>query len=183
MISIIAAMAKNRVIGNKNEIPWYISDDLKRTRRITTEHPIIMGQNTHESISRYVNGGGWKKGKLVHRLLPERTNIILSKEKNYKVPGGIVAHSMDEAIEEAEKSPGSDEIFIIGGASVYAQAIDRAEKIYLTVVDFEPKGDVFFPEINESDWMIIERESHEKDKDNKYGYEYITYVNKFSCDC
>ncbi|MBN1915619.1 dihydrofolate reductase [Candidatus Dojkabacteria bacterium] len=178
MISIIAAMAKNRVIGNKNKIPWHIPADLIRTKKITMGHPIIMGQATHESISRFRSGGKWVKGKIQHRILSGRTNIVLSFEKKYIVPGGIVANSIDDAINEAKKSPGSGEIFFLGGASVYKQIIDITDKIYLTIVDYEPEGDVFFPEFSDKNWDVISKEPHKRDSESNFDYEYITYVRK-----
>ena len=182
MISLIAAAAKNGAIGENNEIPWHLSSDLIRTKKITMGHPIIMGRKTHESISGFRNHIGWKHNeKFEHRLLPGRTNIIVTRNKDYTVPGAIVANSLEEAIEKAKESEGFDEIFIIGGESLYKEGFEIADKVYLTSVDIEVKGDAFFPEINESDWILTEEEPHKKDEKNNYNYTYKTYLRRFSC--
>lgn len=130
-LSIIAAMSENRVIGNENKLVWNIPEELKRFRELTSGHPIIMGRKTHESIG---------------RVLPNRTNIIITRDKDYKVEGAIIVHSLEEAIELARAQPGSDEIFVIGGGQIYQQAIPLADRIYLTVVEGNYQGDTFFPD-------------------------------------
>lgn len=148
MISIIVAMAKNRVIGNKNQIPWHISEDLTHFNKITSGHPVIMGVKTHESISGFEPGKGWDPSKpLVHKLLPRRTNIIVNDQGNYDVPGGIVVTNLDDAIKVAKESEGGDEMFIIGGAMMYESTIGMADKLYITMIDAEVEGDRYFPEI------------------------------------
>lgn len=141
-ISIIVAVAgKKRVIGKRGALPWYIPAELKRFKEITTGHPIIMGRKTHESIG---------------RALPGRTNIVITRDPNYQAEGCIVVHSLDEAIKVAKEK----EIFIIGGGQIYEQALPRADKLYLTYIEKQIEGDVFFPDysqfkkkVNESDWQ------------------------------
>lgn len=142
---IVAAAGKNRVIGTKGGMAWYIPEELKRFKEITMGHPIIMGRKTHESIG---------------RALPGRANIVVTREPNYQAEGCVVVHSLDEAIKTAQGHEGNDEIFIIGGGQIYQEAIHLADKLYLTYVDKEIKGDVFFPPysefkkvISESDWQ------------------------------
>ncbi len=142
---IVAAAGKNRVIGTKGGMPWYIPAELKRFKEITMGHPIIMGRKTHESIG---------------KALPGRTNIIVTRGKREGESGIIITNSLEEAIQEAKKSPGSEEIFIIGGGQIYQEAIGMADKLYLTYVDKEIEGDVFFPDysefkkiVSESDWQ------------------------------
>lgn len=143
MISIIVAIAgKNRVIGKKGGLPWHIPDELKRFKEITMGHPIIMGRITHESIG---------------RVLPGRVNIVITREPNYKALGCIVVHSLDEALRQTK---GADEVFIIGGGQIYSEALPLADKLYLTYIDKEIEGDVFFPDysdfkrlVYESDWQ------------------------------
>ncbi len=132
MISIIVAIGKNREIGAKNKLLWNIPEELKRFKEITTGHPIIMGRKTHESIG---------------RILPNRTNIIITRDKDYQVEGAVIVYSLEEAIKKALDSEGSKEIFIIGGAQIFEQALPRAMKLYVTQVysDF-PEADSFFPE-------------------------------------
>ena len=147
VIAIIVAMSKNRVIGSANTIPWHISEDLIRTRKLTMGHPVIMGRKTHESISGFTNLKGWEVGKVAeHKTLPGRTNIVITTQAGYKAEGCLITHDIEEAIKLAENSEGGDEIFIIGGGSVYEKAMPLVDKIYLTLIDREVKGDTYFPE-------------------------------------
>lgn len=156
-ISIIVAVADNRVIGKRNALPWYLPADLKHFKEVTMGHHIIMGQVTHESIG---------------RVLPGRTNIVLSFDKNYKADGCIVADSLDEALKIAEKN-GETEAFIIGGASVYEQAIDLVDKIYMTRIHNNFDGDVYFPKIDDGKWKEISKEVHSPNDKNPYKYEFV----------
>ncbi|KKW16678.1 MAG: Dihydrofolate reductase [Parcubacteria group bacterium GW2011_GWA1_50_14] len=133
LISAIAAIGKNNVIGQNNDLVWKIPDDLARFREITKGHPVIMGRRTFESIG---------------RPLPDRTNIVISREKDYAPEGVSVVYSVDEAIEKA-KSLGNDEIFVIGGGEIYRQFMPYTDKLYLTIIDAEADGDVFFPDYSE----------------------------------
>jgi len=148
MISIIVAAAgKKRVIGKKSGMAWYIPQELKRFKEITMGHPIIMGRKTHESIG---------------KALPGRTNIVITHEPDYQAEGCIVVHSLEEALRSFDKlrTQGDNEIFVIGGGQIYQEAINLADKLYLTYIDKEIAGDVFFPDysefkkvISESDWQ------------------------------
>lgn len=130
-ISIICALTKsNNAIGNKNQLLWHLSADLKNFKKITTGHPIIMGQLTYESIN---------------RPLPNRTNIILTKNPNYNAPGCLITTSIPQAIEKASEID-QEEIYIIGGGQIYAQTINLADKLYLTLVDDDLEADTFFPD-------------------------------------
>lgn len=145
-ISIIVAVAgKKRVIGKKGQLPWYIPAELKRFKEITMGHPIIMGRKTHESIG---------------RPLPGRTNIVITHDLNYSKQGINVVRSLEEALRLASNASGNDEVFVIGGGQIYAQALPLADKLYLTYIDKEIEGDVFFPDysefrkvVHESDWQ------------------------------
>jgi dihydrofolate reductase len=129
-VSIIAAISKNRVLGRNNDLIWRIPEDLKRFKELTSGHAIIMGRKTFESIG---------------RALPNRTNIIITRDPNFSAPGCVIEHSLDTAIAKA-KTVEPMEIFIIGGGQVYKEAIDIADKLYLTIVDAEAQGDVWFPD-------------------------------------
>lgn len=142
-ISIISAVGRNREIGKNNTLLWNLPEDLKHFKEKTSGHPVIMGQKTYESIG---------------RALPDRTNIILSKEPNLKIDGCIVCDSIDEAIREARKHDDA-EIFIIGGGSIYAQTIGLADKLYLTLVDADYDADTFFPDYAEFDQIVSESET------------------------
>jgi len=140
-VSIIVAMDKNRLIGGENKLLWNIPGELKRFKEITTGHPIIMGRKTHQSIG---------------RVLPNRTNIIITRDPDYKVEGAIVVNSLEQAIKAAEnviateaKQSEPPEIFVIGGGQIYQQALPLADRLYVTVVDGEYEGDTYFPDYSE----------------------------------
>jgi dihydrofolate reductase len=156
-LSIIVAMAKNRVIGADNKIPWRLSGDLKMFKQITTGHHLIMGRKTWESIG---------------RLLPGRTTVIVTRQKNYPAPGALVADSLDTAIAACGNN---DEIFVIGGAQLYAAALPRADRIYLTLVDAEIAGDTRMPEFDPTQWRLQRSEAHTADEQNQYHYLFTIY--------
>lgn len=130
--SIIAAMSLNRVIGKNNQIPWHIPGEQQRFKQITWGHAIIMGRKTHESIG---------------RPLPGRTNIVITRQKNYIAPGCIVVHSLEAALQSCP--PNETESFIIGGEQIFRLALPLAHRIYLTIVQKEIEGDAFFPEVTD----------------------------------
>ena len=143
MISIICIIAKNRAIGFRNKLLYDIPEDMKHFKEITTGHTVIMGENTFHSMN--------------DRPLPKRINIILTLDKNFKAENCLVAHSMEESIELARSQAGR-EIFFIGGGQIYKQAMPLADKLYLTIVDNEPKqADTFFPDYSEFKKIISEK--------------------------
>ena len=159
MISIIVATAENGVIGKDNQLLWRLSADLKQFRILTTGHSIIMGRKTFASIG---------------KSLPNRTNIVISRQTNFDFPTGILqTDSLEKAIEIAKNSEGNDEIFIIGGGNVYRQALDITDKIYLTEVKATLEGDAFFPKLNEKNWKETSRISHIKDEKNEYNFDFV----------
>jgi dihydrofolate reductase len=157
IISIIAAMAENRVIGANNALPWRLPADLGHFRRLTSGHHVIMGRRNYESIG---------------KPLPDRTNIVITRNPEYRAPGCHVAHSLEEGLALARNDP---EIFIIGGADIYRQAFDRADRLYLTLIHASVDGDTYFPEFNERQWREIDRERHQPDAKNSFGYTFVTY--------
>ena len=159
-VSLIVAMARNRVIGAGGRIPWYLPNELQLFKRITMGHPIIMGRKTYESIG---------------RLLPGRTTIIVTRQSDYRVPGAIVAHSLDEAIARCRNE---EEIFVIGGGELYRETLPRADRIYLTTVEAEPPGDTFMPEIDWSAWRETSAESFGTDEKHAYPYRFAVYDRK-----
>lgn len=138
-ISIIAAMAENRVIGREGAMPWDLPEDRRRFREITWGHPIIMGRKTFDSIG---------------RPLPGRKNIVLTRQPDFRAEGCLVLHDMRSALEACA---GSDEVFIIGGGELYREALPLSERIYLTVVHGEFEGDVLFPELPAGEFREVER--------------------------
>ena len=156
MISAIVAVAKNGVIGKEGGLPWYLPAELARFKQVTMGHPIIMGRTTHESIG---------------RALPGRTNIVVTHNKDFKAEGCIVVNSLEEAIEEAKKAGGGEEVFIIGGEQIYKEAMPLLDRIYLTKVDAEVDGDKFFT-FDESQWKQVSSEKHPADEKNQYNFEF-----------
>lgn len=157
LISLIAALSENRVIGNKGQIPWKIPGEQKRFKDITTPHPVIMGRTTHESIG---------------RLLPNRPNVIITSQPDYSAEGGYVVHSLLEAIEKARELD-NEEIFIIGGGKVFEEAIKLADKLYLTIVHTTVDGDAYFPDYSE--FKIVSKEDKEA---GGYRFTYLDLVRE-----
>ncbi len=163
-ISLIAAVLKNRVIGKKNKLPWHLPADFAHFKKLTMGHPVIMGKNTFLSIG---------------KPLPNRTNIVLVND-GFTAEGCLIARSLDDALALAKKSTGGEEIFIIGGASVYAQFLPRANRLYLTFIDAGFDGDAYFPEWNKNEWREASREPHAPDEKNPYAYTFVTFERKSS---
>lgn len=156
IISIIVAMSQNLVIGKNNSIPWHLPADLKRFKEITMGHPIIMGRKTFESIGKILSG---------------RKNIIVTRQNNYRTKGCVVVNSIEEAISHAELDKPS-EVFFIGGAEIYKQALPLAEKLYLTIVHKKFDGDTFFPMPAFNHWEEISKENFFADKENPFSYSF-----------
>ena len=162
MISIISAVAKNGIIGRNNDLPWKISADLAYFSKTTKGKPVIMGLNTFKSIFSRIG-----------KPLPDRKNIVLVFEKDPSLVGCEQATSLKEAFEIA----GADkqEVFVIGGASIYKQSIEFADKLYITRIHASPEGDTSFPEIKNSDWKMISSKDHQKDEKNEFDYSFTIY--------
>jgi dihydrofolate reductase len=152
-------MAENRVIGANNQLPWHLPADLRHFKSITTGHPILMGRKTYESIG---------------RPLPNRTNFVMTRDASFQAPGCIVVPSLEDAIEQALPLS-SSELFIIGGATVYQQALPLIQRLYLTVVHHAFAGDAFFPDLDKSEWKEIEHHEHPADEQNPYAYSFLVW--------
>jgi dihydrofolate reductase len=163
-ISLIAAMGENGVIGAGGRIPWHLPADLKHFKDLTTGHPVIMGRKTFESIG---------------RPLPGRTNIILTHDTGYHREGTMVVSTIDGALVAASAATGGDEVFVIGGAEIYASFLSRADRIYLTGVAGSFEGDAFFPSLNEAEWRLVGALENKKDEKNAFDYAYLTYERKY----
>ncbi|KAA9332644.1 dihydrofolate reductase [Adhaeribacter soli] len=157
MIALIVAMAENNVIGKNNQLIWHLPADLKHFKNLTTSHPIIMGRKTYESIG---------------KPLPNRTNIIVTRQQDFKAEGCLVAHSFSDALMLAQQL--DSDIFVIGGAEIYKQALFLADTIYLTEVHHEFEGDTIFPEIDPLLWVETDRQEHQADEKNPYDYAFVT---------
>lgn len=162
MLSIIVAVAKNNVIGKDNKLIWHLPEDLKRFKRLTTGHTIIMGRKTFESLG---------------RVLPNRKHVVLCNDAELSIEDENVK-VLDDISKLDKYETSEDENFIIGGASIYKLLLPKANKLYITKINQEFEGDVFFPEIDENEWQVVEREKGVKDEKNPYDYEYVTYVRK-----
>ncbi|CAH0996565.1 Dihydrofolate reductase [Emticicia aquatica] len=164
MISIIVATTNNGVIGKDNQLLWKLSADLKQFKALTTGHSVIMGRKTFDSIG---------------RALPNRTNIVISRQKDLIFPEGVLqTNSLEKAIEIAENYVGNEEIFIIGGGNVYEQALKITDKVYLTEVKTSMEGDAFFPNLDRSEWSEISRISHIKDDKNEYDFDFVELIKR-----
>lgn len=154
LINIIVAIGENRAIGKNNRLLWHIPEDLQRFKKLTSGHPVIMGRKTFESIG---------------RPLPNRTNIVVTHDKNFTAEGIIITHSLKEAIEKAKEYDQS-EIFIIGGGNIYEQAIPLADKLYLTIVHKKVEADTFFPDYS----AFTKKISQKQGESNGYKYTFFT---------
>lgn len=160
-LALIWAMSRNRVIGRNNALPWHLSEDLRYFKRVTMGKPIIMGRKTWESIG---------------RPLPGRTNIVITRDQNFQAAGVRVVHSLDDALRLAEHIgviEGAEEAVVIGGAEIYALALPKAERLYLTQVHAEVDGDAWFPEFDLSLWQELAREDFHAEGPNPYAYSFI----------
>lgn len=157
MVSIIVAVAANGVIGDKNSLLWHISEDLRFFKRTTSGHPVIMGRKTFESLG--------------SRPLPKRTNIVITRTER-TFDGALTAHSLEEAIKLAGED---EEIFIIGGAQIYREALAVADRMYITHVEHDYAGDTAFPEIDFSQWKLSNEERHERGEEYEYPFAFRTY--------
>ena len=160
MVSIIVAIAQNGTIGDKNSLLWHIKEDMRFFRTTTSGHAVIMGRKTFESLG--------------SKPLPKRTNIVITRS-DIEFNGALTAHSLEEAISMAE---GDEEIFIIGGAQIYAEALKVADKMYITHVERDYEGDTSFPAIDYSQWELQASERHERGEEYESPFEFRTYVRK-----
>lgn len=159
MVSIIVAVAENGTIGDKNALLWHIREDMIHFRTITSGHPVIMGRKTFESIG---------------RALPKRSNVVITRG-DASFEGCEVAHSLEKAI---AMFPAEEEVFIIGGAQIYAQALPLADRLYLTVVHRSYEGDTSFPQLDLTQWEEFEREEFERGEEFEYPFSFINYKRK-----
>lgn len=162
IISAIVAVANNRVIGKDNNIPWYLPTDLKYFKKMTLDHHVIMGRKSFESIG---------------NPLPKRTNIIITRNPFFIASNCLVTRSVEEALAIA-KSHGEEEVFIIGGAQIYALSEKYWDRLYLTEIDLEADGDILFPDIDFEDWKLVSEDPHKADDKNEYDYNFKIFERK-----
>lgn len=159
-VAFVVAVAKNNAIGVNNTLPWHLPEDLKFFKRVTMGKPVIMGRTTYDSIG---------------KPLPGRPNIVVTRNRDYRADGTTVVHSLEEALQTAQKlmPEGQHEATIIGGAQIFDEAFPRADRLYYTEVDAEPKADTFFPEFDRTQWREVSREDHAADERNAYPYSFV----------
>ena len=160
MLTMIAAAAENNALGKDGDLVWHLPDDFKRFKKLTTGHHIIMGRKTFESFP---------------KPLPNRTHIVITRNRDYTKEGCIVVHNLEDALKIAEEDT---QPFIIGGGEIYKLALNASEKIELTRVHDTFEADAFFPELDLSKWELINEEFHEKDERHSVSFTYLTYVKK-----
>jgi dihydrofolate reductase len=158
MLTIIAATSTNNALGKNNQLVWHLPEDFKRFKTITSGHYIIMGRKTFESFP---------------KPLPNRTHVIITRNKNYQAPEGcLVVESLEDAIAICPKN---EEVFVIGGGEIYQQSIHLVDKIEITKVHTTVDADTFFPEINEAEFEIVFEEHHAKDEKHQFDFTFLTY--------
>jgi dihydrofolate reductase len=164
-VAVIAALASNKTIGRNNSLPWRLPKDLARFKALTLGHACVQGRKTFESIG---------------KPLPNRLNIIVSRDTAFKANGCLVANSLPAALELAEKGETNqkDTVFVCGGSALYEEAIPVADVLYLTRVEADIEGDAWFPQWNEDEWELVKEEKHEKDEKHEFAYTFATYERK-----
>lgn len=164
IISLIAALSTNKVIGKNNGLPWHLPDDMKYFMQTTKGHCVIMGRKNYDSIPEKF------------RPLPNRTNMVVTRQKDFKAPCQVL-HSVQEGIELA-RTMNESELFIIGGADIYALGMPFAERLYLTEIRADIPGDTFFPEFNPAEWNEVSRRHHPADDRHSFAFDFVLYERK-----
>lgn len=157
MLTAVVAMAHGNVIGKKNDLPWYLPADLRRFRELTTGHTVVMGRNTCDSIFARLG-----------KALPNRRNIVITRDKDYQPEGVTIVHSVEEALKLANGNAD-----VLGGQQIYEQILPYLDRLYITEVDADIDGDTHFPAFDRSEWKEISREHHTKDDKNPYDYTFV----------
>ena len=159
IISHIVAVSENNVIGKSNKLPWHMPADKAYFNRVTKGHYIVMGRKNYES-----------EGK----ALKDRINVVITRNREFKIDDGIIVHSINEALDIPQKNK-AEEVFIVGGGNIYKQSINIADRIYLTRIHTIIEGDVFYPELNKSQWTLLSEISYKKDNMNPFDYTFCIY--------
>ncbi len=164
IISLIAALSENRVIGKNNDLPWQLPDDMKYFMQTTKGHHTIMGRKNYDSIPEKF------------KPLPNRTNIVVTHQQGFPAPGCIVVNSLDKGLEIA-RANGERETFIIGGSEIYKLAMPYADRLYLTEIHAVIEGDTYFPDVNPTEWIETSRRYHQADDRHLYNFDFVIYDN------
>jgi dihydrofolate reductase len=164
-VSLIAALTRNRVIGKNNDLPWHLPDDMKYFMNTTKQHHVVMGRKNYESIPEKF------------RPLPNRKNIVITRQLNFKAPQCIVTDSLEKAMAIA-KEGSEEELFVIGGAEIYHLAMPFADQLYLTEIATDLMGDTYFPAVTKSDWSEVSRVPHSIDDRHLFAFDFVRYERK-----
>lgn len=162
IVSLIAAVSENGVIGKNNDLPWHLPDDMKYFMQTTKGHHVVMGRKNYESIPEKF------------RPLPNRTNIVVTRQEKFRAPGCIVVHDLERALAIGE-SNAEPELYIIGGAEIYRQGLALTNRMYLTEIHARIDGDVFFPEFHKREWKEVSRKPHGTDERHAYAFDFVIY--------
>ena len=163
MIRLMVAMDENRVIGKDGEMPWHLPNDLKYFKRVTEGHAILMGRKTFDSIG---------------RPLPKRRNIVVTRDESFTAEGVETVHDLDHALEQLRHEDG----FVIGGAEIFARALPKADKLYITQIHERFEGDTYFPSFLLEEWHLISKEEGQQDEKNAYAHSFLVYERKKHLD-
>lgn len=158
MVAILVAASENNIIGKGNSIPWRLPADMRYFRRLTTGNVVIMGRKTFDSIG---------------KTLPDRANVIVTRQNDFRVPGAFVAHSLRDALEKGRAS-GKD-VFVIGGEEIYRQALPYVDRVYLTRIHAHIDGDACFPQLDRKEWLLVSTESKTPDEKHKFAFDFEVY--------
>ncbi|HEY0770403.1 MAG TPA: dihydrofolate reductase [Sphingobacteriaceae bacterium] len=162
ILSMIAAVARNLTIGKDNDLPWKLPDDMKFFMNTTKGHFVIMGRKNYDSLHEKF------------KPLPNRTNIVVTRQRDFKAPGCMVTHNVNDAIAIA-KNANEKETFIIGGAEIYKLALPEADRLYLTEIEADVEGDTFFPAFSKQEWKETSRNHHPADEKHKFAFDFVVY--------
>jgi dihydrofolate reductase len=162
IVSFVVAADENNLIGKDNQLPWHLPADLKFFKNLTTGHCIIMGRKTFESLG---------------RLLPNRTHVVITRQSDYKHEGVIAVNTIEDAIQSCT-AKGEEEVFIIGGAEIFKQAMGKADRLYLTRIHHKFEGDTWLPEFKEEEWQLVKKENFGPDEKNAFSYSFNLYERK-----
>lgn len=162
IVSLIAALSENRVIGKNNDLPWRLPDDMKYFMETTSGHYVIMGRKNYQSLPEKF------------RPLPNRTNIVITRSPGFSAPGCQVVHTLTHALEIAHKA-NQTEVFIIGGAEIYTLSLPHAHRLYLTEIKAEVAGDTYFPNVKLTEWKELSRRRHSVDTKHPFAFDFVVY--------
>lgn len=161
-VSLIAAVAQNKVIGRNNDLPWHLPDDMKFFMETTRGHHVILGRKNYESLP------------LRYRPLPDRTSIVVTRQQNFKAAGCLVVNSIEAALKIA-KDNGEGEAMVIGGSDIYSLSLPYSNRLYITEVHASPEGDVYFPDFNKDEWKEVSRVHHDADPRHAFSFDFVVY--------